>query len=98
MEFYTSTESHSGFEDFHLLENKTVESFKKIRPKVSFKKQKKFSNLSAEERWIFTRKIIALQKLINEIQTSKEPKIDTTEFSLEEILEVLNVRHAMHKY
>jgi hypothetical protein len=97
MEFYTSTESHSGFEGFQFLETKTVEKSKREHPKVSFKKQKRFSNLSAEERWTYTRKIIALQKLINEIQASKEPQIDTTGFTLEEILEVLNVRHVMHK-
>jgi hypothetical protein len=98
MEFYTSTESHGGFDYLHIAESETIANLTKVHPKISFKKPKGFSNLTAEERWNYTKKINALQRLINEIQSSKELKIEKTGFSLEEVLEVLNVRHAMHKH
>jgi hypothetical protein len=95
MEFYTSSENY-GYDSIQVTDR---EPRKFVKPKslFSFRKTERFSTLSAEERWNYTKKINALQKLINEIQTSKEPITETPAFSLEEVLEVLKVRMAMHE-
>ena len=98
MEIYTSTESRGGFYNLDIEDRDTIQNLTKVHQKPAFKKPKGFSNLSAEERWNYTKKINALQKLINEIQSSRELKIEATGFTLQEVLEVLNVRHAMHKH
>lgn len=97
MEFYTSTENF-GYNAVPTMEREQIRKSSRLKSHLSYRKQESFSNLSAEERWTYTKKINALQKLINEIQASKEPNIETSGFSLEEVLEVLNVRMAMHEY
>lgn len=87
MNFYNENESFDNFEGIQVKERELVRSLSQSHPafsiKRSIRKPEKFSNLSAEERFNFIKKINSLQKLINEIQTSTQSEIPQSGFTLE---------------
>lgn len=101
MDFYNSTESFESYEGIHSKKQEIVKTLTETHPVFTARrpilKPEKFSNLSAEERWNFSQKLKELQKMINAIQTKINPGVSSSTFTLEEVLEVLNVRRAMQK-
>lgn len=101
MDFYNADESFDSFEEFQTKKKEITKTLTETHPAFIVKRRilnpPKFSKLSAEERWNFSQKLKELQKVINSIQTEIDPDISSANFTLDEVLEVLNIRRAMQK-